>query len=233
MGKKILGIVLLVLGGLSILGSSLPENSANAITIIATILMVATGILLITFDSGARLDYYMGYSRRKIQNVLVVVLLIPCFVLFLIASGAIGIVLANPPTDMKLFFIVLVFVSWFLYAFPTLVLGIVLAQNTLPFNACKKHIPHYNSLIEENLVIKKDLSACSDDGTVMANDSVIFFPKHYCMIPFEMIESYKYSNPLKFEPDVFLKLKNGKTVLIVNKNFGAIKNVIDAHRNNP
>ena len=57
MGKKILGIVMLVFGGCSILGASLPGNSVNALTIITTILMVATGIFLITFDGNARLDY--------------------------------------------------------------------------------------------------------------------------------------------------------------------------------
>ena len=231
MGKKILGIVMLVLGGCTILGASLPGNSVNALTIITTILMVATGIFLITFDSNARLDYYTGYNRRKIQNVLAVVLLIPYIVLFMIASASIGITLATLEAYMSPLLIVLALLAWFLYAFPTMVLGIVLAQNTLPFNACKKHIPHYNSLIEENLIIRKDLTACSDDGSVTANDTVIFFPKQYCMIPFEMIASYKYSNPLKVEPDVFLKLNNGKTILIVNKNFEAIKNIIDAHQN--
>lgn len=227
MAKKIIGTVMIVLAGLALIGSLLPANTFNAITILVYLLMAATGILVITYDGGNNLNYYVGYKRRKIQNLFVVILFIPFCFFLLVTSFSFGMLLSSW-YDNPYFLIPLL--SLCLYGFVTLVLGFMLGNYCMPYRACKKRIPNYDLLVEENLA-NNNMSPCSADQSIMANDKVLFFPKQYCMIPFDMIESYKYKNVLNIEHDIFIKLVNGKTVLILNKNFNDIKTAIDAHKN--
>ena len=144
-------------------------------------------------------------------------------------SFALGGALVSSFDGMRTLILVL---SFLVYGLPTITLGIMLGTYFIPYRACKKYIPNYERLIDENLTDKNKLSPVSADNSVMANDSVLFFPNQYCVIPFAMIESYKFKNVMNLEPDVYIKLTNGKTVLILNKNFDDIKNAIDAYKNN-
>ena len=230
MAKKICGILLILLAAITVYGGTLPGNQINVLSWIAIVLFVSSGILLILYDGGANTHPHTLYKRRKVLNKLLVFLLVISIILLIVAAFGVGFLFAL--MDEPVMILIMVF-SLVLYAFPAVVLGITFGSNVLPYSACRKHIPGYETLVDKTLVCDKDLVPCSADRSVMANDKVLYFPRQCCLIPFEMIESCKYANPLKIEPDVFFKLVNGKTILIVNKNFDDIRAAIDARKSNP
>lgn len=227
MGKKIIGILMTLFAVAEFVSGILPGNSHTIFTTTIMLSYGLVGIFLITFDKSASFSLYRGYLQRKIQCVVLMVLWVPCLIVALIA---VIVAIVDLALGLNWIFALLVLVTTLVYAFPAIVLSDIYLEYVLPYKTCKKNIINYGRLVDDTLVLKKNIAPCTSNASVWANDCAIFFRKQYCAIPLNMIKSYRYTNILGMTLFVFIKLTNGTTVYIKNTRFEEVKKIIDAHK---
>ena len=178
------------------------------------------GIFLITFDNAEKKDYIQGFKKRRGQTIVSFILL-AINTYFLTSSVSNNVSSSNP--------IVTAFVL-LAYFVPLLYSILLVSVYAVPYWSCRKTIRKHKDALNEYLADKDAFHAITDDNAVLASDKALFFPKIFCVIPFDQIASVKLVNMFG-EPDVYFMLTDGKKCIIITKHFESIKKAIDDNAN--
>ena len=232
MGKKIIGILMLIIAILSLIGSiangSLFEDRGSAAatyggfigTLLPILLYVISGIFLIVFDSAAKSGASKGFNKRKAQcsGIIVLFVLWSLLAILVIFSASIN----SGATGNFLSFLMII-----PYLFPVLTFDAML-QYALPYLSCRKHF-YSDSTGYEQYLNAGTLVSYSADKKVLANSKALIFPELFCAVPFDSIASVKLSKQL-WEQDVYFNLTNGKKFCIISKKYNEIMAAINANK---
>ena len=203
MTKKIIGVLFFALAALDLFGAvsnGTFESDRAVFTIVSIILYLLSGLFFITFDNVYKKELAEGFKTRQKQNLIIILFTLSYAVLVFLAGVGAGVRGAG---NYLLAFVVLALP----YFLPLLVFSGMLGMYVVPFNTCKKQFG-------AELPNKENLKAYTEK--VMADDRMIFFPRYFCCIPFEKIESVKHTSAL--EQDIVFTLKNKKKLeLVANK----------------
>ena len=237
MVKKIIGglfvlVAILILVGSIANGSFMNDRGSAAATygaflgtLISIVFFTLSGIFLFFFDRIYNLSYLDGFKARKKQCIKIILFVISFAVLGFFA----GIGSGSSGSDNSWISLILYLLPFFV---PMMVFALMISLYVIPYFACKKHFKLDEALLNEYLSNKEAFRPYTENASVLASDAVLFFPKNFCIIPFEQIASIKFYNSL--EQDVIFSLKNGKKIEIVagKKVYDAIATAIEDHNKN-
>ena len=96
----------------------------------------------------------------------------------------------------------------------------------LAHNASKKYFISSDGDLNEYLSTNETFYAWSEDYFVLASNKALYFPKLFCVIPFNQISSIKYHKEL-WEQGIYFNLSNGKKIYIATKHFDRIQEAIN------
>ncbi len=202
--KKIIG-VLFVIAAVAVLYGSVKSGSIASERavgiIIPAVFYLLSAIFLFFFDGVYKLSYAEGYKKRKRQNVIIVLFTVISFILVALAGVA---TVLTTKVGRPLTFVVMVLP----YVVPLLVFAALFGMFVVPFNACKKQFGAADEILAE-----EEFKEYCSKGKVLASEKYLFFPRKFCVIPMEEIETVKLVNFV--EQDIVFNLKNKKKIEIV------------------
>lgn len=232
--RKILGGLLILEAALIIIGSIVngsfmsDQGSAAATygtfvgTMLPVIVNVFGGIFLFGFDKVYKQNYIDGFNARKKQCTKVILFVaFYAFAVILTGMGA-G---ASGADNYFLAFIV----TALPYFVPLMIFALMIGMYAVPYWACKKNFKLDDALLNEYISVNETFYTYSEDNSVLASNKVLFFPKTFCIVPFEQIASTKFYNAI--EQDIIFTLTNGKKVEIVanKKQYDSVVAAIEAN----
>ena len=232
MGKKILGILFFVIALLVVIGfigdgAVLGQGSSAATigsfigTLLPVILYIFSGIFLLTFDNPTKINYIDGFKKRSKQSSKMVVFMVAYAFLMLLVAVGVG---ASDTNNFVLSFVVTVLP----YLIPFLIFVVLFQMYALPHKTSKKHFISNDEALNEYLSPNETFYAYSDDNFVLASNKALYFPKLFCVIPFDQIASITLTKQL-WEQDVYFTLHNGKKFYIVTKHYDRIQEAATAN----
>lgn len=236
MVKKILGGLFWVLSALILIGSIANGSfmsdrgsvaatyGAFAAIMIVIITNIFAGIFLMRFDGVYKKTYVEGFKVRKKQCSKIVLFIVVYGVFMLFAS--IGVVVSG--TDN--FFLTYI-IAELPYFIPLMIFAAMLGSYAIPYWACQKNIKPDNVLLNEYLSVNETFYTYCEDNSVIASNKVLFFPKIFCMIPFDRIATTKFKN-IVIEQDAVITLTSGRKIYILasKKQYDGIVSAISAHK---
>lgn len=233
MFKKVLGgaffagALFLLIGAISNGSLSRDHGSSAATfgffvgTLAPVIIYALSGLFLFTFDNTTTLNYIEGFKKRSKQSSSIVAFIAAYGVLLLFAAigaGAAG-------TSLGVLGYLLVFLP---YLIPLLVFVVLMQMYAQPHWTSKNYFLHSDEALNYYLSNYETFYAYSSDGYVFASNKALFFPKLFCVIPFDQIASIKLTKQL-WEQDVYFHLANGKKFYIVTGHYDRIMDALNAH----
>lgn len=235
MPRKILGILFLIAAALVLIGSiatgSLLGDRGSAAatygaftgTMLAVVLYVLAGVFLLRFDSVYQKSHVEGYKIRARQCTFILLFVFAFLILMLMAGIVTGL---SVPEHFLL--------SYLLAALPFYVPMVIflgfMAIYVIPYQNCRKCIPMDEEQLNAHFAGRGAFTALTDDGSVLASNEALFFPRLFCLVPFGQIASVKLYNFI--EQDVIFTLTNGRKLVLVSSKaqFEAIQAAIGAHK---
>ena len=123
-----------------------------------------------------------------------------------------------------------VMLSILMYALPAVVFSAMMGYYALPFWACKKNF-HINDESFRLYLSAKNLSYY-ENNFVIASDTILFFPKTFCIVPIDRIASTRFKVIIGIEKNVVFTLDNGKmiTLLANEKQYNSVLAAIAANK---
>lgn len=212
--KKIMGVLLALHGVLMLL------NLSSYVALVLIVPYVLSGIFLITFDGILKNDYINAFRKRKIQNKISVVLGVIYFSLAAYVLWKVFAMILYSALEGDLLGSLFIFVVAVEYIIPAITFIFMVGVYDKPFSECEKHIYNNKRKMEETFSELTDLTDYSGNGTVLANEKVIFFPKHLSVIPKEKIASVKKVR--FFMRGVRFYLTNAGKVTVITKEYESI-----------
>jgi len=97
----------------------------------------------------------------------------------------------------------------------------------MPYWKSKKLFLNSGEALNRYLSLNESFTAYHE--TVLASDKALYFPKLFCVVPFDQIQSIKLSKQL-WEQDVYFNLINGQKFYIVSKQYDNILKAINEHQ---
>lgn len=234
MGKKILGILffvgaLLLLVGSVASGSLFSDQGSVATTygnflgiLVPIILYILSGIFLLTYDNPTKINYIDGFKKRSKQNSKIIVFIVFYAILILITSIGVG---ASYTDNYFLSFIVAIIP----YMIPFMIFCVLLLVCVLPHNASKKYFINNDETLNEYLSASEVFQSYSSDNFVIASGKALYFPKLFCVIPFNQISYIKLTKELWLQYTYFY-LQNGKNFYITTKHYDRICEAINVNK---
>lgn len=229
--KKVLGGLFFICALLILIGSIAngtlfsDQGSAAATygksigTLIPIIVYVLSGIFLITLDNPTKLNYIEGFKKRSKQSSKFIIFIV-VYVLFILIS-TIGVVASNAENYVLAYIITVT-----PYIIPMCIFVYYYQMYALAHNASKKYFINSDGDLNEYLSTNETFYAWSEDYFVLASNKALFFPKLFCVIPFNQISSIKYHKEL-WEQGIYFNLSNGKKIYIATKHFDRIQEAIN------
>lgn len=184
---------------------------------IPTVSYIYGGIILLMFDNAYKKNYVDGFKMRKSQSVPIIVLCIIYCILFEMMCFTSAVYPAF-----------VVGILFFIYIIPVAIYIFIFSMYIMPLNASKKYFLNNDALIQEYLGNPSAFKSYSPDNAVLASDNALFFPKHFCLIPFNQIKSVEYKTMLA-EPLVYFHLFNGKKFSITTTKYDNIMAALNAN----
>lgn len=233
--RKIIGILFLVAAALVLVGSiangSLLSDRGSAAatygffvgTMLAVALYALAGLFLLRFDGVYQKSRMEGYRIRARQCTVILLFVFVFLFLMLMACLFTGL---SAPENFLLSYL-LAALSYFV---PLMIFALLTAIYVLPFQNCRKRIPMDDATLQAHFADESTFTALTDDGSVLASDEALFFPRVFCLVPFEQIASVKFYNVI--EQDVIFTLTSGKKLVLVSskKQFEAVQAAIEARK---
>ena len=233
--RKILGgllwaVAALILIGSIANGSFMSDRGSTAATygafvgtMLPIVANVLAGIFLMNFDGAYKKTYVEGFKVRKKQCSRIVVFIVVYAVFLLFAAIGAG----TSGADNYLLAYIVAALPYFI---PMMIFAMMLGIYATPYWACQKNFKFDDAMLNEYLSVDETFYTYSEDNSVIASSKVIFFPKTFCILPFEQIASTQFKN-LGVEQDVVFSLTNGKKIEIVagKKQYDSIVSAIAAH----
>ena len=234
MVKKIFGILFFVVALLALVsviagGSLFSDRGSVAATygnfvgnMLPIVLYVVSGITLLTFESPAKLSYVDGFKKRGKQSPVIMTLLIIYAISYFIVC--LGMVLSYSRYS---YISSIVAVS--AYFIPFMIFLFIFSEEVLPNKASRKYFIKNDADLNEYLSSNETFQSCTSDNTVLASSKALYFPKVFCVVPFDKIASI---NPKKelWVNYVYFNLSNGKKFYINTKHFDKIQEAINANK---
>lgn len=233
--RKILGGLLFVEAALIVIGSIAngsfmsDQGSAAATygtfvgTMLPVIVNILGGIFLFRFDKVYKQTYIDGFNARKKQcSKFILFVVFYALAMFLAGIGA-G---ASGADNFFLAFII----AALPYFVPMMIFALMLGMYAVPYWACQKNFKFDDATLNEYISVNETFYTYSEDNSVLASNKVLFFPKTFCIIPFDQIASTKFYNAI--EQDIIFTLTNGKKVEIVanKKKYDSVVSAIEANK---
>ena len=233
--RKILGILFLVAAALVLIGSiatgSLLGDRGSAAatygaftgTMLAVVLYVLAGVFLLRFDSVYQKSHVEGYKIRARQCTFILLFVFAFLILMLMAGIVTGL---SAPENFLLSYLL----AALPYFVPLVVFAMFTAVYVIPFQNCRKRIPMDDAALQAHFTDANAFTALTDDGSVLASNGALFFPRIFCLVPFAQISSVKFYNAI--EQDVIFTLTSGKKLELVSskKQFEAVQAAIEARK---
>lgn len=231
--RKILGGLLFVESALIIIGSIangsfMSDQGSAAATygafvgmMIPVVVNILGGIFLLTFDKVYKQSYVDGFKLRSKQcSKFIVFIVIYALAMFLAGIGA-----GTSGADNFFLAFILAALPYFI---PMMIFAMMLGVYAVPYWACQKNFKFNDTVLNEYISSNEVFTNYSEDGSVLASNKVLFFPKTFCIIPFDQIASTKFYNAI--EQDIIFTLTNGKKVEIVanKKQYDSVVAAIEA-----
>ena len=242
MTKKIFGAIFFALALLALIGAvgnlfsadSIGSPAAKAGSFIGTLFTVAlyafSGIFLFTFDSVYKLNAVAGFKlRSRLQRPILIISLCVYGILSLFSSFSAGIIIGS--ADNLAVGLISGIVVICPYMLPVFLFIIMVLMYSTPHAKSKKYFIKNEEQLNYYLSDVSVYAPVTADNFVMASRKALYFPKQFCVIPFDQIESVKLVKQL-WEQDVFFYLTNGKKFYIMTKHFNAINEAVEAHKKN-
>jgi len=197
--KKVLGVVFYLMCILGTVGSMMNglDNVISMITTLALMfLFFFSGLFLLRFDWTGEGDYLVKCNFRQKKRTGTKAFMIIYLVLFLLVlvspiflelqweanlyyqDSYIMLLLLYAVPALPYFFGFFVFVELYVCYFPGL-------------DACTKHFGEPEHLHKTYLADPKQFQPICPNGSVLASDQVLFFPKVFCVIPLKEIANIK------------------------------------------
>ena len=215
MAKKIIGVLFWATALIVIIGAAaggfLMSDRAPGI-IIPALSYILAGLFFFRFDRALKRDFADGFAIRKQQNLCIILFVVFYALLIFLVGVKAGMSAATNPLGSFILGVVPYFI-------PALVFSGMFGMYAAPFNLCKKQFGEASFSAEFESFDEKD--------RVLASETALFFPRYFCLIPFEKIESVKFVSSL--ERDIIFTLKNKKKLEIVagKKQYEAVLAAMD------
>ena len=240
MVRKIIGIAFLAVSVLAIIGSvingSLFEDKASAVATygaflgfcVIIVLYILSGVFMLSFDRVCKMSFVDGYKERKKQTSKITVFMVVYIVVMILTE--VGYVVAFTEGDLAEFLMGLVFRSMPIFI-PFIIFTYMFSLYTIPFSSCDKNFRFDDNSLNYYISSNEKFVTYSEDNSVYASDKTLFFPKSFCIIPFDRIASVRLVN-LVVEKDVEFVLSSGKklTIMVTKKQYEAIEKSINANK---
>lgn len=232
--KKLLGILFFVVALLILIGSIANDTLFNDLgsaaatfgnflgKLIPIVLYIFSGIFLFAFDNPIKMNYIDGFKKRSKQVNAILPLLLAYFVLFLISCYGLGL---SGVDNYVLGFITVLLP----YLVPIIVFAIMLPMYALTHNTSKKYFANSDAALNQYLSANETFYAWSEDHSVLASQTVLYFPQLFCVIPFNQIASTKLYKQLG-EQGIYINLSNGKKIYVATKHSERVEEAINAKR---
>lgn len=237
--RKVFGVILCVIGAMALFGAVL--NSAWYIgygdgaalfgyitgQLLALAGFFGGGIFCCLFDRIYKRDYVTGFRMRKKQNVWIITFFMYFGIIAVICFLAgMNKVVAFSYWEAFLLSVLATLVYWI----PWIGFVALLTSYTVSFYSCRKNSGYTDGMLEHILANPYQFHPICTDQSVLASETVLFFPKLFCVIPFERIESVKNVNVI-ISKSIIIKFTNGKRVEIDSKHYDAIVAAVDEYKN--
>lgn len=230
MVKKVLGGLFFVAAAVLLIGmvgniiraEDYDWGSAFA-SLLAVVLYVLSGIFMLRFDGVSQKKVMNGFRARKAQCSKIVLFVVIYGILAILASVGAALSMADN-----------YIVAWILailpYIIPVCIFAGMMGTYVIPYKRCQKLFGLNDAALRQYMSCGP-FRSYSQDRSVIANDAVLYFPKLFCLVPFDQIASIKFVN-MVIEQDIVFTLKDGKKVEIVGgkQKYNCVAAAINAHR---
>lgn len=215
--NKIIGSLFLFFAILLSVVSILNNNLIGAV--IPVLLYVLSAFFFFGFDRVYNKSFIDGFSSRKNQCYFIIFFLIVYAILMMFTGFSTGVKSSGLDFSSVLISALINCLPFFV---PMMVFAVMLATYVISFFACKKNFKLDADKLSKYISSEESFEPCIEDKTVLVSKKIIFFPKIFCIVPFECIDSVKFYNSI--EKDIIFTLNNGKKVEIVanKKKFEAV-----------
>ena len=225
MPRKILSILFFVVAALLVIGAvangTLMSNFlAN---LLVTVLYALAGLFLLRFDDVYQKSRVEGYKLRARQCTFILAFVVAFLILMLLAAIGAG------ASGRGNFLVGFLLAALPFYVPMVIFLGFM-AIYVIPYQNCRKCIPMDEEQLNAHFAGRGAFTALTDDGSVLASNEALFFPRLFCLVPFGQIASVKLYNFI--EQDVIFTLTNGRKLVLVSSKaqFEAIQAAVGAHK---
>lgn len=225
MPRKILSILFFVAAALLVIGAIANGTLMSNLlaNLLVTVLYALAGLFLLRFDDVYQKPRVEGFKLRARQCTFIKAFVVVFMLLTLLvaigvgASGRDNFIVSFPVAALPFFVPMVIFLGF-------------TAVYVIPYQNCRKRIPMDEEQLKAHFADESAFSALTDDGSVLASNEALFFPRLFCLVPFGQIASVKLYNFI--EQDVIFTLTSGKKLELVSskKQFEAIKAAIEARR---
>ena len=221
MFKKIFGILMMACAVLSFIGMIASKITVSTLAI--QLLFLLGGIFLVSFDNVYRKSYEEGFKARKRQCTFVTVFCVIFWVIMLIMGiGGIYIMAASSRMQLNPYWLWLATLVF--YAAPALVFSAMFDRYVKPYSACRKRFGINDTTVHEYLGSLEKIGESND--FVIIKNSVLFFPKAFCIIPINKIQSISVSKDMLGQKAKFI-LVNKKKILVYTKQYKDVAATLD------
>lgn len=231
--KKVCGTIFFLLTALSIYGLFVGNNLAHmnpaslAVQFIIYALFVYSGIFLWTFDSPSKKSFSVGAEMRRKQNRMIIILFIIYIILDLIA--VLGVPSVSASYNYQIPFILVFFMVTGIYLFGVFIFIPLMTIYEFSYRISRKNCGDITPIINEYETTPEAFRDISGNGTVLAGENALIFPKLFCVIPYDKIDSAKYVNILITKSIIF-KFKTGKMLEITTSKHAEIKRALAEYK---
>ena len=235
MVKKIIGSLFFVAAILGFVGAAVNGTLAQDLgsaaatygsfvgTLIPVIAYILSGIFLFSFDNIYKNSYIDGFMARKKQCSKITTFLIVFGIMSILAAFGAGLSgLDNIFTK--------ILTAMLPYFIPAIVFSVMSSIYVIPYQLSIKNCNLDEIALNAYLSSEEVFYTYTEDNSVLASNKVLFFPKIYCVIPFDQIASTKFYNMI--EQDIIFTLTNKNKVEIVagKKQYAGVLAAIEANK---
>ena len=218
--RKLGGILLLVLAVLIVVGAAAngtftetfdtsAEKTGKIVgTLLPVVVNVFAVIFLLGFDKVYQRNYADGFRVRNKQCGTITFYLIVYIAFMMLVSFSAA---TSGADDFWQAFLL----AELPYIIPMAIFAMMLGYYMVPYKSCKSNVGLEQADVNAYLSTNEAFYTYTADQSVIASSRALFFPKIFCLIPFDRIASVKFIN-IGVEQDISFQLTTGKKAVIVS-----------------
>jgi hypothetical protein len=238
MGKKLLGLLLVIMAIFALIGFYLngafdKPTSANPFAyaayygylkgvLAAIALLLFSGIFLLSFDRATKLDYLAGFKKRGRQCFFLIFFSMVYGLVVASLAFSIGASLAENGFENA----AVSFLPILPYLVPFIGYVAIALKYVKPYRQSKRYFLRKKDARIHYLSDAESYTAVAGRGAVMTSNEALFFPKLFCLIPYDAIASVECKRTL-WEQDIYFHLKNGKKFYIVSRHYKQVSAAVN------